>query len=166
LFYGHIVSTESESRQDEGMAKPMILVRGQSLGRMSASEVKQFIDWAKEAQNRTTFDLSIIGYPRCAMLITEDAKGPLAYLPVQTTIMAECFIPRPDSTNMQRAASLGKIDDSLVKIAKQMNVGDVYTFIPDSEPDYANKVQRHGWVEIPWVRLFKKHTGVTLGRPE
>lgn len=144
----------------------MILVRGQSLGKMTASEVKEFIAWSKEAQERTTFDLSIIGYPRAAMLITEDANGPLAFLPVQTTIMAEVFIPRPESTNRERAASLGKFDDSLMKIARQMNVGDVYTFIPQSEPDYANKVQRHGWVEIPWVRLFKKHTGVTLGRPE
>lgn len=144
----------------------MILARGQSLGRMTASEIKQFIEWAKEAQERTTFDLSIIGYPRCAMLITEDAKGPLAYLPVQTTIMAECFIPRPESTNRARAASLGRFDESLMKIARHMNVGDVYAFIPESEWDYANKVQRHGWVEIPRVRLFKKHTGVTLGRPE
>jgi hypothetical protein len=142
----------------------MILARGQSLGRMTPQEVKQFIEWAKVAQERTTFDLSIIGYPRCAMLITEDAKGPLAYLPIQTTVMAEVFIPRPDSTNRQRAASLGKFDESLMRIAKQMNVGDVYTFIPSSEPDYANKVQRHGWVEIPFVRLFKKYTGVALGR--
>lgn len=144
----------------------MILARGQSLGRMTPEEVKQFIAWAKAAQERTTFNLSIIGYPRCAMLITENAKGPLAYLPLQMTIMAECFIPRPESTNRQRAASLGKFDDSLMKIARQLNVGDVYTFIPDSEPDYAEKVQQHGWVEIPKVRLFKKYTGVTLGRPQ
>ncbi len=141
----------------------MILARGQSLGMMKPEEVKQFIEWAKAAQNRTSFDPSIIGHPRCAMLITEDAQGPLAYLPVQTTIMAEVFLPRPASTNRQRAASLGKFDESLMKIARSMNVADVYTFIPDTEADYAAKVQRHGWVEIPYVRLFKKFTGVTVG---
>lgn len=141
----------------------MILARGQSLGMLKPEEVRQFIEWAKIAQNRTGLDPSVIGHPRCAMLITEDARGPLAYLPVQTTIMAEGFIPRPEATNRQLAVSLGEFDKSMMDIARSMNVADVYTFIPDAEPDYANKVQRHGWVEIPEVRLFKKFTGVTLG---
>lgn len=141
----------------------MILVRGQSLGRMTPDEVKKFIEWAHAAQNRTSFDLQIIGYPRCAMLITEDAKGPLAFLACQTSIMAEVFIPRPESTNRERAASLGKFDHSLMRIAKEMNVGDVYCFIPDSEVDYQEKVLRHGWKEVKNVRLFKKSTGVSVG---
>lgn len=141
----------------------MILSRGQSLGMLKPEEVRQFIEWANIAQNRTSFDPSIIGHPRCAMLITEDAQGPLAYLPVQTTIMAEVFIPRPESTDRERAASLGKFDESLMRIARAMNVADVYTFIPDTEGDYAAKVQRHGWVAVPGVRLYKKFTGVTVG---
>ena len=140
----------------------MISVRGQSLGKMSPEEVQQFIAWAQEAQKRTSFDPQIIGYPRCAMLITEDAKGPLAYLPCQTVLMAEVFVPRPESTNRQKAASLGLFDDSLAKIAKGMNVGDVYCYVPLSEWDYAEKIQNHGWVEIGDVRLFKKPTGVSL----
>lgn len=141
----------------------MIIVRGESIGKMKPEEVKKFIDWATEARERTTFDPSIIGYPRTAVLITEDEKGPLAFLACQTTIMAEVFIPRPDSDDRKRAASLGKFDKSIMKIAEQMNVGDVYCFIPETEGDYAKKVQRHGWKEVSKVRLFKKSTGVSAG---
>lgn len=129
---------------------------------MKPEEVRQFIDWAKVARERTSFDQNIIGYPRCAMLITEDHKGPLAYLPTQTVLMAECFIPRPESSNRQKAASLGMFDDSLMEIAKGMKVGDVYCYVPLTEHDYAEKIQRHGWMEIPDVRLFKKASGVQI----
>lgn len=141
----------------------MITVRGESIGKMKPEEIKKFIDWATEARERTTFDPGIIGYPRTAVLITEDAKGPLAFLACQTTIMAEVFIPRPESSDRERAASLGKFDKTIVKIAEQMNVGDIYCFVPETEQDYAKKVERHGWKEVPGVRLFKKSTGVSVG---
>jgi|SRR6185437_17012886 len=140
----------------------MISVRGQALGKLTPEEVQQFIDWAQEAQKRTSFDAQIIGHPRCAMLITEDREGPLAYLPCQTVLMAEVFIPRPESTNHRKAASLGLFDDALMKIARSMEVGDVYCYVPNTEGDYAEKIQRHGWVEVEDVRLFKKSTGVTV----
>jgi hypothetical protein len=141
----------------------MILVRGEMIKTMTPDEVKKFIEWATAARVRTTFDPGIIGYPRTAVLITEDEKGPLSFLACQTTIMAEVFIPRPDATDREKAASLGKFDKSIMKIAAGMNVGDVYCFIPDSEEDYAEKVQNHGWKEVPAVRLFKKSTGVSVG---
>lgn len=141
----------------------MIHVRGEMIKTMTPEEVKKFIDWATQSRNRTTFDPGIIGHPRTAVLITEDAEGPLAFLACQTTIMAEVFIPRPDSSERERAASLGKFDKSIMKIAAEMNVGDVYCFIPETEKDYAEKVQRHGWVEVKEVRLFKKSTGVSAG---
>lgn len=141
----------------------MILVRGEMVKTLRPEEVEKFIDWAMAARSRTTFDPSIIDYPRTAVLVTEDARGALAFLACQTTIMAEVFIPRPESTNRERAASLGKFDKSLMRIAKGMNVGDVYCFIPDSEKDYQEKVQRHGWKEVPDVKLFKKSTGISVG---
>ncbi len=141
----------------------MILVRGEMVKTMTSDEVKKFIDWATEARERTTFDPGIIGYPRTAVLITEDAKGPLAFLACQTTIMAEVFIPRPNSTERERAASLGKFDKSIMKIAADMKVGDVYCFVPETEQDYVEKIQQHGWKEVPTVRLFKKYTGVSVG---
>jgi hypothetical protein len=141
----------------------MILIRGEMIKTMTPDEVKKFIDWATQARTRATFDPSIIGYPRTAVLITEDAEGPLAFLACQTTIMAEIFIPRPDSDNRERAASLGKFDEAITKIAKEMNVGDIYCFVPETEQDYAGKVQRHGWKEIEGVRLFKKSTGISAG---
>lgn len=97
------------------------------------------------------------------MLMSEDKEGKLAYLPVQTVLMAECFVPLPASTNRQKAASLGLFDRTLGKIAVNMKVGDVYTYIPDVETDYIAKVKRHGWQEIEEVRLFKKPTGVKVG---
>lgn len=141
----------------------MITVRGESIGKMKPEEIKKFIDWATQAQSRTTFDPGIIGYPRTAVLITEDEKGLLAFLACQTTIMAEVFIPRPDSDDRKRAASLGKFDKSIMEIAKQMDVGDVYCFVPKTEQDYAKKIERHGWKEVEEVRLFKKSTGVSVG---
>lgn len=141
----------------------MILVRGEMVKTLKPDEIKKFIDWATAARSRTTFDPTIIGYPRTAVLITENMHGTLAFLACQTTIMAEVFIPRPESTNRERAASLGKFDKTLMKIAEGMNVGDVYCFIPDSEVDYQEKVMRHGWKEVPNVRLFKKSTGVSVG---
>jgi hypothetical protein len=140
----------------------MIIVRGQSLGQMKQEEVKQFIEWAGIAQQRTTFDLNIIGYPRCAMLITENGNGPIAYLPTQTVLVAECFIPDPNSGNRERVASLKLFDEALAKIAKSMNVGDVYIYVPFPELAYCNQLKRKGWTEIPDVRLFKKPTGVSV----
>jgi hypothetical protein len=141
----------------------MITVRGEMIKTMTPEEVKAFIEWAAAARNRTTFDPSIVGYPRTAVLITEDRQGTLAFLACQTTIMAEVFLPRPESTNRERAASLGKFDKAIMKIAKEMNVGDVYCFIPETEEDYAEKVTSHGWKEVEGVRLFKKPTGVSAG---
>lgn len=141
----------------------MILVRGEMVKTMKPEEVKKFIDWATTARSRTTFDPSIVSYPRTAILLTENAEGTLAFLACQTTIMAEVFIPKPESTNRQRAASLGKFDKTLIQIAEKMNVGDIYCFIPDTEVDYQEKVTRHGWREVPNVRLFKKSTGIAAG---
>jgi hypothetical protein len=139
-----------------------INVRGFNLGELSEEQKREFIQWAGLARSRTTFDSNIIGYPRCAMLIAESSKGATAYLPVQTTLMAELFLPNPDSTNREKALSLGRFDDALIEIAKSMNIGDVYCYVPDGEADYAEKIQSHGWEEIPNVRLFKKRSGVEV----
>lgn len=141
----------------------MILVRGQALGKMSPGEVKEFISWTHGVLMQNGFDPNIIGYPRCAMLMTENGEGNLAYLPCQTVLMAEGFVPKPESTNRQRAASLGLFDKSLARIARSMNIGDVYTYVPFAESDYAFKIMHHGWREIENVRLFKKPTGVKVG---
>ena len=74
----------------------------------------------------------------------------------------KCLYPRPESTQRERAVCLGLFDKSLARIAKSMNIGDVYAFIPCAEEDYIHKVQKHGWTEIPSVRLFKKSTGVSV----
>jgi hypothetical protein len=139
----------------------MLTVRGESLGNLKPEEVQQFIAWACEARKRTTFDAAIVGHPRSAMLLAEKGRKMLAYLLCQTVIMAEAFIPRPEATSRQRAASLGQFDKSLARIARSMNVGDVYAYVPSGEADYIAKVQKHGWIEIPGVRLFKKSTGIT-----
>lgn len=96
------------------------------------------------------------------MLATENSRGTLAYLLAQPVIMAEVFIPNPESSNLQKAASLGLFDKELIETAKSVEVGDVYTFVPDMETEYADKIQNHGWVEVEGVRLFKKSTGVTV----
>jgi|SRR6185312_126648 len=140
----------------------MIKVRGQALGKLEPEEVKQFIEWAQEAQKRTSFDAEIIGHPLCSMLITEKDDEKLAYLPIQTVLMAEVFVPKPDATNTEKAASLGLFDMYLRKLATALEIGDVYCYVPLTEWDYAEKIQRHGWVEIGDVRLFKKPTGVTV----
>lgn len=141
----------------------MIIMRGESLGRMTEIEVQEFISWTHAVPARNLFDSDIIGYPRCAMLMTGTENGNLAYLPCQTVLMAEGFVPNPDATNRQKAASLGLFDKSLARIARSMSVGDVYTYVPFAESDYAYKIMRHGWKEIENVRLFKKPTGVKVG---
>lgn len=140
----------------------MIRIRGQALGKMSEEEVQEFILWSKAAQDRTTFDLNIVGHPRCAMLITSNGIGRIAYLLCQTVLMAECFIPNPQATKRQKVESLTAFDDGLTTIAKGMNIGDVYLYVPVAEVSYANQIERHGWQEIEGVRLFKKPTGVTV----
>ena len=142
----------------------MILTRGESPGTMKPAEVQEFIGWYGEARARTSFDIGIIGYPRCAMLMAENGEGNIAYLPVQTVLMAEVFVPKPGSTEREKAASLGKFDAALLRIARGMSVGDVYTYVPDEEEDYIQKIIHHGWVETPGVRLFKKRAGVPVGR--
>lgn len=123
---------------------------------VTPAEQKQFSLWAWGARARTTFDVDIIGHPRAAMLITEDEQGPTSYLPVQTVLMAEVFIPRPEMSNRHIALSIGRLDSALVELGKSLNIADVYCYVPGSEIDYAVKIQRHGWVEVPNVHLFKK----------
>lgn len=138
----------------------MILVRGESLGKMTETEVQEFIGWARDA--RSTFDSNIIGYPRCAMLISEKEEGALAYMPCQTVIMAEAFIPKPDASAQQKARSLLLFDKTMGCIARSMDVGDVYAYTPVGEAEWASQMIHHGWKEIENVRLFKKPTGVKV----
>jgi hypothetical protein len=140
----------------------LITVRGVALGELRQEEVREFVDWAEQAQTRTTFDHAIIGYKKTSMLIAEKHGSAVAYLPAQTVVMAEVFIPRPDATNREKAYSLGKFDESLMALGRELEVGDVYCYVPVAEADYADKVQRHGWEEVPAVRLFKKRTGVKI----
>jgi len=140
----------------------MVTIKGQSLGKLSPDEVKEFISWTNATWDRGNFDIGIIAYPRCAMLITSNSLGRSAYLPCQTVLMAECFIPKPDATKREKVESLTAFDDGLQEIAKSMEVGDVYLYVPEAEVDYANQLERHGWQEIENVRLFKKPTGVTV----
>lgn len=140
----------------------MTTIRGQALGKMQPEEVQQFISWTQATWERGNFDINIIGYPRCAMLITSNSAGTSAYLPCQTVIMAECFIPKPGASKREKVESLKKFDEGLLEIAKNMNVGDVYLYVPTAEVDYANQLERKGWQEIEGVRLFKKPTGVKV----
>jgi len=78
--------------------------------------------------------------------------------------MAEVFIPRPGSSERERRGKSWKVRQvHYEKSSGTMNVGDVYCFVPETEQDYAEKVQRHGWKEVPYVRLFKKSTGISAG---
>jgi hypothetical protein len=139
-----------------------IIVKGVTIADITPEETQFFIDWTKKAFERTSFDLFIFSYPRIAMFIAEKDGEPLAFLPVQTAIMAECFIPKPDATNKEKAAALGRFDEALMDAGRAMGIGDVYCWVPLQEEDYAEKIQRHGWMEVPGVRLFKKRTGVSI----
>lgn len=139
-----------------------MIVNGKALGEMSAEEVKQFVEWTQAAATTTSFPAEIIGYPRCAMLITENKHGNQAYAPVQTVLTFECFVPNPTATNLNRAASLGLMDKALVQIAQSANIGQIMCWVPWQLEDYAEKIQRHGWEEIKGVRLFRKATGVSV----
>ena len=122
------------------------------MGELSEEERKQFSDWAWAARSRTTFDLEILGHPRAVMFIAENS----AYLPVHTVLMAESFVPKPDATNREKARALGIFDKLLQGAAAKLKIKSIYCFIPDIELDYIEKVQGHGWVEVPNVRLFRK----------
>ena len=126
------------------------------MAEMEPEEQIEFADWAWKARGRTTFDSRVIGYPRTVMFIAERDTGKMGYLPVQTTLMAEVFIPIPGASKKAIAAMLGRFDEALIDAAKATKVGDVYCYIPDTESEYATKVMRHGWKEVPDVRLFRK----------
>lgn len=132
-----------------------ITTRVVAIAEMEPGEQEQFVAWAWPARSRTTFDSQIIGYPRTVMFIAEDTL-PVAYLPVQTTLMAEVLIPEPGLSKRAIAAILGSFDEALMKASAATGIGDVYTYLPHSETDYANKILRHGWKEVRDVRLFKK----------
>jgi hypothetical protein len=136
-------------------------VRGEAIGGLTQEEIQNFINWAWVARGRTTFDNRILSYNRTAMLIAETHE-PMAFLPVQMTLMAEAFIPRPSATPMALAYTLGQFDNALMNMAGALDVGEVHTYVPVGEQDYMKKIQRHGWVEIPDVRLFKKPRPVAL----
>lgn len=130
-------------------------IRVVAMSEVTEDEQSEFCNWAWQARNRTTFDIDIIGHPRAVMFIAENGTR-TAYLPVHTVLMAESFIPRPGLDNRAKAYSLGVLDRQLQEAAKKLNIRNVYCFVPDRELDYIEKIQRHGWVEVPSVRLFKK----------
>lgn len=142
-----------------------VSVRGQALWELTDLEKKQFSAWAWAALNKASFDTGILGYPRCALLITE-TDHVLSYLPVQTVLMAEAFIPNPDSSNKEKAVSLGRIDDALMECARGSLIGDVYMYTQwhgkADEQAWIDRLEGHGWEEITNVRLFKKRTGVAV----
>lgn len=123
---------------------------------MSEEAQQEFISWAWDARFRTTFQSKIIGHPRTVMFSAEKDGATTAYLPTQTVLMAEAFIPDPESSEALKAISLGRLDQALVAAAKNTGIGDVYCYIPASEPDYMSKVERHGWKEVKDVKLFRK----------
>lgn len=125
------------------------------MSEVTEAEQKEFAEWAWKARSRTTFDLEIIGHPRAVMFITE-CEERKAYLPVHTVLMAESFIPRPGLDNRDKAYSLGMFDRLLQAAAEKLGIKTIYTFVPDIELDYIEKVQRHSWKEVEHVRLFKK----------
>lgn len=139
-----------------------LVVRGANLGEMTQKEQTEFIEWTMQARSRTTFDPAILGYHRTAMFIAEVEGQALAYLPVQTVLMAEVFIPQPESTNKERALALGRFDEALMLVGSSLNIGDVYCFCPLGEEKYMEKIMAHGWVEVPQIRLFKKATGAKV----
>lgn len=160
----HSASNDQDSRRGRipaVEAEAVLIVRGGPIWSIGEDRAKEFCEWAS-SQSRTTFDKNVVAYPRAIMLATENSRGTVAYLLAQPVIMAEVFIPNPESSNLQKAASLGLFDKELIETAKSVEVGDVYTFVPDMETEYADKIQNHGWVEVEGVRLFKKSTGVTV----
>jgi hypothetical protein len=136
--------------------------------------VREFIEWAKAAQKRTGFDVGIIGYPKCFMLYTEESADDrareeipgqafrCAYLPCQTVLMAEVFIPNPESSTRDKVKSLKAFDKAMQDISRKARYGDVYLYVPREEIDYARQLARNGWQEVEDVRLFKKPTGITV----
>lgn len=127
-----------------------------TIGEMSPEQQKEFADWAWRARGRTTFDAGMLGHPRAAMFIARNSGAEAAYLPVETVLMAESFIPRPGISNLAIAAALGCFDKALLHAASMTGIGNIYCYVPEGEIDYANKIERHGWVEVPAVRLFRK----------
>jgi hypothetical protein len=126
-----------------------------AMGELDEAERAEFAKWAWRARSRTTFDLDIIGHSRAVMFIAENGNR-TAYLPVHTVLMAESFIPRPELGNRDKAYSLGMFDRALIESARKLEIKSVYCFVPECELDYIEKVQRHGWMEVPQVRLFRK----------
>jgi hypothetical protein len=139
-----------------------MILHGKGHGQLTPEQVREFIEWAKAAQERTGFDVGIIGYPKCFMLYTEEEDKRCAYLPCQTVLMAEVFIPNPESSTRDKVKSLKAFDKAMQDISRQARYGDVYLYVPREEIDYARQLARNGWQEVEDVRLFKKPTGVTV----
>lgn len=98
--------------------------------------------------------LGILKYKSTAICIAEDADGPTGFIPVQSVLMAESFIPKPGMSNLNLALCLWKLDEMLRNLASAVQHSEIYMFT--AEEDYADKIQKHGWVEVKNVRLFKK----------
>jgi hypothetical protein len=162
VLSGHVADSAREMERSRDNERPVfhlprsLTTRVVIIGEMTEPEQTQFIDWAWTARDRTTFDSNVIGHPRTTMFICEDRGIPIAYLPTQTVLMAEAFIPRPGMEKRMIAAALGRFDEALYRAARTTGIGDIYCYVPTTESDYAGKVMRHGWVEVPEVRLFRQ----------
>ncbi len=128
------------------------------MGELPEEQQKEFADWAWRARSRTTFDPAILGHARAVMFMARNSGKVAAYLPTQTVLMAEAFIPRPGLSPLATAAALGSLDNALVRAARSTGIEHVYCYLPEGEVDYANKIESHGWEEIEAVRLFRKRT--------
>jgi hypothetical protein len=127
-----------------------------TMGELPEDQQKEFVDWAWRARSRTTFDPAIIGHARAVMFMACNSGELAAYLPAQTVLMAEAFIPRPGLSPLATAAALGCFDKALSRAARATGIGHVYCYLPEAEIDYANRIEAHGWDEVEAVRLFRK----------
>jgi N-acetylglutamate synthase-like GNAT family acetyltransferase len=112
-----------------------------------------FVDWSARNLARNQFDLDILNYRQTVILCAHDGK-PLLFMPVQLAIMLESLAPRPESSDLQRAAAIKELIHAIVLLAKSAGMGELYFVSKDQ--DIIDLAQRHGFEEAPGTVLRLK----------
>lgn len=137
----------------------------QTVGTVSLSDAKLFIDWIWEQRETTNFDAEVLSYPRACMTSAKNEEETLMFIPLQPVLFFESMAKKPGITDKQAAMCMWRIGELVEETMKLTGHAESY-FITNSEQESVT-CSRHGWSvamhdQAKGLWLMKRKTLVTM----
>jgi hypothetical protein len=108
-------------------------------------DIPQFKEWSNQNPN---FDARSAAYPSSIVLAAYDARGAIAFLPVQQPFYMEAMSFRPDATEFEKGLAMKELTHALITASHARGVGEVYFLGSNKETN--NFAEKQGFEELPW----------------